>query len=285
MSNLFNRLANRALGKTNRVRPQSSAAFFADAPALEQDAVLENNMEQTVSQKRTENQKIVEPQVPVYESGKLSTNQANLSAPTSQSKNQIVRNDILSDRPDTTEITETFEARQTPHTLYSPLMKSTEQKIILNDHDGNADILSPHVDIGSHNPLNIYPNKNNSLISNEAPVEESHTDHVDERINISNRNIYAKNEQSVQINNKNEFKPLLKQQTDALDVVSKSTAVPLPNTKDAASETVEVHVSIGRIEVKAARQLPATEPKKAKAKKNAPMSLEAYLAERESGKR
>jgi len=83
----------------------------------------------------------------------------------------------------------------------------------------------------------------------------------------------------------NQFRPLFKSEKNFNH--QNNVLAAAINTQQNGKENndaLEVHVSIGRIEIKAPHQQP-TEVPKTKKRTEAPMSLEAYLAKREGGKR
>jgi len=283
MSNLFQRLANRVAGKASAIKPQTSAAFFADAPTLKQEewpgSSGEQSSMQTVDRHHSHPQHGVSHATPARHDG--------ISIPRTLDPFFSQRGDAVNNTATTHDpISDKYMDLTNPSSFASliyPEKNGRNDRKAVNDADP--------LNIQAH-PANNHPVQHRSNRFDHAADNASLTDlstgesHANNAMPPSETGMTESGRQHFHTQTQqNQFKPLFKTEKNRYHQNQLLTAtINEQHHGKENNDTVEVHVSIGRIEVKAPRQQPTEAPKTTR-KTAAPMSLEAYLANREGGKR
>lgn len=283
MSNLFQRLANQVAGKVSAIKPQTSAAFFADAPRLKQEKWPGNSGEQssmqTVDRHHSHPQHRASHETLAHHDG--------ISIPRTLDPFFSQRGDAVNNTATTHDpISDKYMDRANPSSFASLIHPEKNGR---NDRKAVSDAGPLNIQARSENN---HPVQNRSNRFDHAADNASLTglstgeSHANNAMHSSETGMIESDRQHFHTQTQqNQFRPLFKTEKNRYhqNQILAATINEQHHGKE-NNDTVVVHVSIGRIEVKAPRQQPTAVPKTTR-KTAAPMSLEAYLANREGGKR
>lgn len=264
--NLFNRLTQQAQESYTQITPRSCISRYEESPLLEQQSFFDNSQASPIS---IDN-------INLHRQYQEDTNRSAQADVPTNSNNQHASDNMS--HPDVS-----IETKQTDK---SPAEDSVAKLIVplpLPDQDKT---LALHQNI-----INTQkPIKNESVRQKDEQVAaypktetRLNQDRVTGAINVNLHLSEPDSEQGTEM--VREFQPLIELTPPGNQYSDLPTTVEKPiQSQHITPAPVEVHVSIGRIQVKNQREttLPV---KQKKAKPKAPMSLASYLADREVGKR